>query len=67
VSYENHYVFTATGEDLVSSARLRFRTRVELTASLATAGFSIEHVYGTWDRGPVAPENPELIVVARRD
>jgi SAM-dependent methyltransferase len=67
VSYENHYVFTATGEDLVSSARLRFRTLAELIDSLATAGFSVEHVYGTWASGPVAPENPELIVVARRD
>lgn len=67
VSYENHYVFTATGDDLVSSAQLRFRTRAELTDSLATAGFSVEHVYGTWASGPVAPENPELIVVAQRD
>jgi SAM-dependent methyltransferase len=67
VSYENHYVFVATGEDLVSSARLRFRTLAELTASLADAGFAIEHVYGTWASGPVAPENPELIIVAPRD
>jgi hypothetical protein len=66
VSYENHYVFTATGDDLVSSARLRFRTGAELTDSLASAGFSIERVYGTWASGPVDPENPELIVIARR-
>ena len=66
VSYENHYVVAATGEDLVSSARLRFRTLTELTASLADAGFAIEHVYGTWASGPVAPENPELIVLAER-
>ena len=67
VSYENHYLFAATGADLVSSARLRFRTLAELTASLADAGFSIERVYGTWAGGPVAPENPEHIVVAVRD
>jgi SAM-dependent methyltransferase len=71
VSYENHYLFTvtagATAAHIVSSAQLRFRTRTELTNSLATAGFSIEHVYGTWASGPVAPESPELIVVARRD
>jgi hypothetical protein len=53
--------------DLVSFARLRFRTRAELTTSLAAAGFAIEHVYGTWARGPVTPEHPELIVVAHRD
>jgi SAM-dependent methyltransferase len=67
VSYENHYLFTATGVDVVSTARLRFRTLAELQASLDDAGFAIESVYGTWARGPVAPENPELIVVARRD
>jgi len=66
VTYANHYVFTATGEHLVSSARLRFRTRPELTASLAAAGFTVDDVYGTWAGGPVAPENPELIVVATR-
>jgi SAM-dependent methyltransferase len=67
VSYENHYVFAATGEDLVSSAQLRFRTLAELTASLNDAGFAIEHVYGTWARRPIAPENPELVVIAERD
>jgi SAM-dependent methyltransferase len=66
VSYDNHYVF-ATGATLVSSARLRFRTLAELSTSLADADFAIQDVYGTWASGPVAPANPELIVVAQRD
>ena len=67
VTYRNHYVFTATGDDLVSHARLRFRAEPELHSSLAAAGFTVEHVYGDWDRSPVSPTNPELIFVARRD
>ncbi len=64
VSYVNHYAFAATGEELVSRGRLRFRTIDELTSSLAGAGFSIERVYGDWDRRPSAPAARELIVVA---
>jgi SAM-dependent methyltransferase len=66
VSYTNHYVFSATGEDVVVSSRLRFRSLDELTRSLIVAGFAVEHVYGDWDRRPVGPATPELIVVARR-
>jgi SAM-dependent methyltransferase len=67
VSYLNHYVVTGSGEDLVSAAQLRFRSRAELTDTLAEAGFTVEHVYGDWDRRPVSPHAPELIFVARRD
>ncbi len=63
VSYTNHYLFE-TGADLVSKARLRFRTRTELTHSLAGAGFSVDDVYGDWNRGPVTKTTDELIVVA---
>ena len=64
VTYTNHYRFAATGDELVSSARLRFRSQLELTESLAAAGFTVERVYGDWDRGPVTSTAPELIVVA---
>jgi SAM-dependent methyltransferase len=65
VSYVNHYVFAATGEEVVSPCRLRFRTREELTGSLAEAGFEVETIYGDWDRRPPGPKERELIVVAK--
>jgi hypothetical protein len=66
VSCTNHYAFAATGEELVSPNRLRFRTQAELTQSLADAGFAVERVYGDWDRRPAGPTTRELIVVAAR-
>ena len=64
VSYANHYAFAATGDELVSPMRLRFRTLDELTRSLADAGFAVERVYGDWDRRLAGPTTLELIVVA---
>jgi SAM-dependent methyltransferase len=66
VSYTIHYVFAATGEEVVSPVKLRFRTVEELTQSLADAGFAVERVYGDWDRRPAGPTTRELIVVAGR-
>ena len=66
LSYRNHYAFAATGEELVSTAQLRFRTQAELNSSLANARFTIEHVYGDWAGRPVDPTRPELVVVATR-
>jgi SAM-dependent methyltransferase len=63
-SCTNHYRFSATGEALTSSVQLRFRSPAELTDSLAHAGFTVERMFGDWDRGPVRPTAPELIVVA---
>ena len=66
VSYANHYVFSASGDDVVSRAQLRFRTREELNRSLADAGFTVGHVYGDWDRRPATTTSPEYIVIAIR-
>jgi hypothetical protein len=69
VRSEVHYRFPASGEELVSANELRFRTRSELTQDLARAGFSVQHVFGGWDRRPARPENPasaELIFIAAR-
>jgi SAM-dependent methyltransferase len=66
VSSTIHYRFAATGEELLAPTTLRFRTREELERTLAAAGFAVEHVYGDWDRRPVGPTTPELIVVALR-
>lgn len=67
VRSEVHYRFLATGEELISPNELRFRTKAELTGSLAAAGFSVEHVYGNWDRSPAGRGSPEMIFVAKRD
>lgn len=66
VRYAIHYRFTATSEELVSNNELRFRTDAHLTGLLVSAGFSVDHVFGDWDRKPVGPGTPELIYVARR-
>jgi SAM-dependent methyltransferase len=64
VSYTIHYAFAATGEEVASPIKLRFRTEEDLTRSLADAGFAVERLYGDWDRRPIAPTTPELIFVA---
>ena len=66
VSYTIHYAFVATGDELVSPIKLRFRSEAELTESLRDAGFTVERVYGDWDRRPADPTTRELIVVAAR-
>ena len=64
-SYAIHYLFAASGEEIVTSNQLRFWNLDELTRSLSGAGFAIEHVYGDWDRRPASPITAELIVVAK--
>lgn len=67
VRYEGHNVFAATGEDVVVSSELRFRSLAELTGSLTDTGFTVEHVYGGWDRGLVVGASRVMVFVARRD
>ena len=59
-----HYLFARTGEELVSTNELRFRTRAELIRSLSDAGFSVESVFGDWDSRSANPASRELIFVA---
>lgn len=66
VLYEIHYLFEKTGEKAISTNELRFRTRGELEASLAAAGFTVERVYGNWDFQLAEADSPEFIFVARR-
>ncbi len=66
VRLEGHNVFTATGEVVVASSELRFRSRDELTTSLIQAGFIVEQVYGDWEQGPVVRTSRSLVFVARR-
>jgi SAM-dependent methyltransferase len=66
VCFEGYNVFTVTGEVVIASSELRFRTLAELTDSLINAGFTVEHVYGDWDRGPFVSTSPVMVFIARR-
>ncbi|MEX2536412.1 MAG: class I SAM-dependent methyltransferase [Trueperaceae bacterium] len=66
VHFMGHNVFTTTGEDVVVESELRFRSQAELTDSLLKAGFTIEHVYGDWNCGPVTQASRAMIFVANR-
>lgn len=67
VRFAGHNIFTATGELLVANSELRFRSQVELTESLINAGFTVEQVYGDWDRGPVVNTSRIMVFIARRN
>jgi SAM-dependent methyltransferase len=62
--YELHYL--VEGNELVTENELRFRSQAELSESLRETGFSVEHVYGDWNRSPVGAATPEMIFVAKR-
>jgi SAM-dependent methyltransferase len=64
VSFEIRYLFAVSGDEVVSSGRLRYRSQDELSTALAEAGFAVENVYGNWDLRPAGPAEPELIFVA---
>jgi ubiquinone/menaquinone biosynthesis C-methylase UbiE len=66
VSFVIHYAFP-DGEELLSSATLRFRTEEELRGSLGAAGFSVQRIYGGWKREPVGAGDGEFLVIARSD
>lgn len=67
VHFKAYNIFTATGEVLIVNSELRFRRLTELTDSLTNTGFTIEHVYGDWHRGPVTSTSRVFVIVARRD
>lgn len=56
---------TRSGDD--TSETLIFRPIDRLTSSLENVGFTIEHAYGDWSRGPVTETGVEHILIARRD
>lgn len=65
VRFEMHYAFPG-GEQLVSTAALRFRDEAEVRAAVEAAGLEVADVFGGWDREPVGSPDGELLVVARR-
>lgn len=64
VSFTHHYRFPE-GDELDSTAAMRFRTEDEIRASLHDAGFATEGIYGGWQRQPVGLGDGELLVIAR--
>lgn len=54
-----------TTERRVHAFQLRWYMQVELEHLMARAGFSIEAMYGDFDRSPLTDASPEMIVVAR--
>jgi SAM-dependent methyltransferase len=65
VTVQEHTLDLDTDRTEISSATLRFRTEQELRSSLAAAGFTIEHIFGGWNREAVGQGAGELIVIAR--
>jgi SAM-dependent methyltransferase len=61
ISFRSNFVFEADGATLTSSSTLRFRTRVEIIASLHTAGLVVDDIRD-------APDRPgrELVCISRR-
>lgn len=66
VRMAGHNVFTATGEVVVAPSELRFRSHAQLTDSLIDAGFTIEQVYGNWQREPFVATSRLMVFIARR-
>ncbi|WP_405908194.1 class I SAM-dependent methyltransferase [Streptomyces sp. NBC_00828] len=64
VSFTHHYTFP-DGQELLSTATLRFRAEADIRSSLHNAGFRIEHIYGGWNREPAGAGDGELLVIAR--
>ncbi len=63
VSHRIQYGFS-DGTRRVSDATLRFRSEAELRTSIATAGFTVEHIFGGWNREPIGHVDGEFLVVA---
>jgi SAM-dependent methyltransferase len=66
VNLEGHNVFLSTGEVVIVESELRFRSLEELTHTLTGSGFTVEHVYGDWNKGPLLSTSRVMIFVARR-
>lgn len=66
LTFRAHNVFEETGEHLVETQGLVFRSLLQLQEDLAAAGFVVEDAYGGWDERPVAEDQSLFVLVARR-
>jgi hypothetical protein len=64
VSFSWHNVFS-DGSQLHGATSLRFRSEQLVRATLESAGFRVDHVFGGWRGEPVRSGAGEIIVVAR--
>lgn len=63
--YDIHYLLSDAVE-VVSSNELRFRTKQEIVALLEDTGFSVEHLYGDWDKSAMTNDSRNMIFIARK-
>jgi SAM-dependent methyltransferase len=61
-----HRRLVQSDKELLSPFAIRFRSEASLRGSLVSGGFSVQSVFGDWDRRPSGPGQRELIVMARR-
>ena len=66
VAYDTRSRNRRTGEETLDRDVLAFRDAPTLTASVTSAGFALSHQYGDWEKNPLTPDSPEIILVARR-
>ncbi len=64
VTYVTHVSF-GPHDEVMGADTLRFISATELAQCLDEAGFVRQTWYGNWDRSPVGPQSPELIVIAQ--
>jgi ubiquinone/menaquinone biosynthesis C-methylase UbiE len=64
VSFTIRYAFS-DGQVLASTGDLRFRTEAELRSSLTATGFTVEQIYGGWNREPIGAGDGEFLVIAQ--
>jgi SAM-dependent methyltransferase len=59
--------FGDNGGTLEAQDEYRYRTLAELTESLTEARFTVERMYGDWDRSALSKTSPNIVIIARRD
>ncbi|WP_120003271.1 class I SAM-dependent methyltransferase [Nesterenkonia muleiensis] len=65
ITARGHNIFP-DGRHITADEPLRYRPLPVLRASLEQAGFEVQQVWGDWDRSPVKPGSPELILLAHK-
>jgi SAM-dependent methyltransferase len=66
VALTHRYRFLDQGFERVGHSRIRFIAQAHLERLLAEAGLAPQNWYGGWDGQPLAPDSPEIIVLAGR-
>lgn len=66
VSFSHTFTGPAWDQPQVSHSTLRFLEAEALNGFLSQAGFVVEAQFGDFDRSPLTPASPEIVVIARR-